>query len=458
MRAKFLCFFMSVVVCFFLFLPTKVLAVDTFSYYTYFFNANVSINYTWNGKPNVRFPSTHNFTFKQLLGGHAVDTDTISITWFTSFLSSAVGSLSGNITDYFKFVDDSSFFTIPNLHNKQYAFPFESLSDPIVNMYPQSAGLLNDNTVIIHTNNVLYATGSAAPQSVTLVLNFRGYFTLNRRIDLTGTNSYLISINETMQGVNQSLSALQGTMQQGFSNVDSRLLAILNAINNSSSSGGGTAAIVGAINGVTAAVGQVIAQQKVSSADIVGAIGGQTDALNATLDLIDKSVQNVTDELKRQADETLASVQKGHEIMGMATQVVGEVRTKWDALLVPLDFTRQIFEVFSGGTQSAAYTESYADVLGYKYNTDTGGLEPIRRRYKQDVPKAVSGTIITFPSFSLDLPSVGTLKLWDEYSFDIATIKQGFPVIFDAIYLVSGVLMIYWVIAHLISLLEDLIG
>lgn len=455
---KVLCFFMSVVVCFFLLLPTKVLAVDTFSYYTYYFDTTIPVIYSWNGNPDVRFSSTHDFKFSQVFGGHVADSDIISITWFSSYISSVVGSRSGTITDYFKFVDVSNFFTIPNLSSKQYAFPFYSLSNPIVNMYPQSTGYLNNNTIIVHANSVFYATGSAAPQSITAVLGFQGYFTLNRRIDLTGTNSYLISINSTMQGVQQSLSALQGTMQQGFSNVDSRLLAILNAINNSSSSGGGTAAIVGAVNGATAAVGQVIAQQKVSSADIVGAIGGQTDALNATLDLIDKSVQNVTDELKRQADETLASVQKGHEIMGMATQAVGEVRTKWDALLVPLDFTRQIFEVFSGGTQSAAYTESYADVLGYKYNTDTGGLEPIRRRYKQDVPKAVSGTVITFPSFSLNVPSVGTLKLWDEYSFDIATIKQGFPIIFDAIYLVSGVLMIYWVIAHLISLLEDLIG
>ncbi|WP_438616425.1 hypothetical protein [Lactobacillus intestinalis] len=457
MRAKFLCFFMSVVVCFFLFLPTKVLAVDTFSYYTYYFDKSVPITFVWNGSTGF-VPLVYDFTFSDVLGGHAVDSDIVSITWFTRYNSSIIGSVSGDLSRIVDYPSSSNFFTIPNLGGVQHPIPFYSLSNPIVDMYPQSTGFLNPNTIIVHTNNVIRFLGTSARQNVTVTFLFKGYFTLNRRIDLTSVNSHLISINSTMQDVRKSLSSLQGAMQQGFSNIDSRLLAILNAINNSSSSGGGTAAIVGAINGTTAAVGQVIAQQKASSADIVGAIGGQTEVLNATLDLIDRSVQNVTDELKRQAEETLASVQKGHEIMGMATQVVGEVRTKWDALLVPLDFTRQIFEVFSGGTQSAAYTESYADVLGYKYNTDTGGLEPIRRRYKQDVPKAVSGTIITFPSFSLDVPSVGTLKLWDEYSFDIATIKQGFPVIFDAIYLVSGILMIYWVIAHLINLLEDLIG
>ena len=36
-------------------------------------------------------------------------------------------------------------------------------------------------------------------------------------------------------------------MQSGFSNIDARLLQLIQAVNNSSSSGGGTSAIVGAL-------------------------------------------------------------------------------------------------------------------------------------------------------------------------------------------------------------------
>lgn len=458
---------MSVAVCFFLLLPTKALAVDTVTYYTYFYDAWKSLDYSWDGYSNTMPRPLLNYTFSysDIFGGHQVDTDLILMSFFSHARLSVSGTISGDMTRYYSVPRGS--FKVLNT-NKTFSFPYVEIVSPYQILFPQAsfAPLYFCSTSI---QSVLVNSVASVPQTLSFKLNFLGTFSLARRIDTQDTSLKLVAINDTLEGVRDSIVALHGIIQQGFSNVDSRLLAILNAINQSSSSGGGTAAIVGAVNGATAAVNQVLAQQKVSSSDVVGAIGsqtssinsslqGQTDSLNATLNLIDTSVQNVTNELKRQADETMAAVQQGHEIMGMATQTVEEVRTKWDALLVPLDFTKQIFEVFSGGTQSAAYTDAYSDVLGYKYNTDTGGLEPIRRRYRQDVPRAVSGTIITFPSFTLNVPGVGGLKLWDEYSFDLATIKQGFPVIFDAIYLISGVLMIYWVISFLIHCFEDIIG
>lgn len=311
-----------------------------------------------------------------------------------------------------------------------------------------NSGFESQTYVRFHTT----ATDVKYPVTVT----YTNYFVLVCTQQIFGSDTQLIGIQNSINDIRQTLLAMQGVLQDGFSQVNEQLLAILNAINQSSSSGGGTAAIVGAVNGVTGAVNQVLAQQKVSSADIVGAVNSQTSAINNALGVIDASVKSVTDELQRQANETMAAVQKGNEIVGMATQEVESVKSKWDALLVPLDFTKQIFEVFSGGTESAAYTEAYANVLGYKYDSDTGDLVPILRKYKQSVPKAVNGTVLTFPSFSLFVPGVGSLKLWDEYAFDIATIKEGFPVIFDAIYLVSGVLMIYWVIAYLIDYFNDI--
>lgn len=456
---------MSVVVCFFLLLPTKALAVDTVTYYTYFYDAWKSLDYSWDGYSNTMPRPLLNYTFSysDIFGGHQVDTDLIFMSFFNHARLSVSGTVSGDMTRYYSIPRGS--FKVFNT-NKTFSFPYVEIVNPYQILFPQAsfAPVLFCSTSI---QSVLVSSVASVPQTLSFKLNFLGTFSLARRIDTQDTSLKLVAINDTLEGVRDSIVALQDIIQQGFSNVDSRLLAILNAINQSSSSGGGTAAIVGAVNGATAVVNQVLAQQKVSSADIVGAIGsqtssinsslqGQTDSLNATLNLIDTSVKSVTDELQRQASETMAAVQKGNEIVGMATQEVESVKSKWDALLVPLDFTKQIFEVFSGGTESSAYTEAYANVLGYKYDSDTGDLVPILRKYKQSVPKAVNGTVLTFPSFSLFVPGVGSLKLWDEYAFDIATIKEGFPVIFDAIYLVSGVLMIYWVIAYLIDYFNDI--
>lgn len=445
---------MSVVVCFFLLLPTKALAVDTVTYYTYFYDAWKSLDYSWDGYSNTMPRPLLNYTFSysDIFGGRLVDTDLILMSFFNHARLAVSGTTFGDMTRYYSIPRGS--FKVFNT-NKTFSFPYVEIVSPYQILFPQ-ASFAPVSFCSTSIQSVLVNSVASVPQTLSFKLNFLGTFSLARRIDTQDTSLKLVAINDTLEGVRDSIVALQGIIQQGFSSVDSRLLAILDAINQSGSSGGGTAAIVGAVNGVTGAVNQVLAQQKVSSADIVGAVNSQTSSINNTLGVIDASVKSVTDELQRQASETMAAVQKGNEIVGMATQEVESVKSKWDALLVPLDFTKQIFEVFSGGTESSAYTEAYANVLGYKYDSDTGDLVPILRKYKQSVPKAVNGTVLTFPSFSLFVPGVGSLKLWDEYAFDIATIKEGFPVIFDATYLVSGVLMIYWVIAYLIDYFNDI--
>ena len=280
----------------------------------------------------------------------------------------------------------------------------------------------------------------------------------------------MVAINDTLEGVRDSIVALQGIIQQGFSNVDSRLLAILNAINQSSSSGGGTAAIVGAVNGATAAIGQVLSQQQASSADIVGAVNsqtsslnsaiqGQTNSLNSILSLVDASINKLTSTLEQdKQDNFSAATEKGNKLTGMATQIKNTAETSWDALSFPIDFTNQVFQVFSGGTSSAAYTRAYGDVLGYRYNADTGGLEPVYRRYRDGTPRVAGGATITFPAFSLPVPGGGTLQLWDSYEFDLSVISRYLPALFDALHLIVGILLIYWMIGYLIDLGHDIIG
>ncbi|WP_233355469.1 hypothetical protein, partial [Glycocaulis alkaliphilus] len=83
-----------------------------------------------------------------------------------------------------------------------------------------------------------------------------------------------------------------------------------------------------------------------------------------------------------------------------------------------------------------------------------GGLEPIYTMQE----RAIGGTVITFPAFDFSLPGVGTLHVWDSYDFDLSQIKSDFPLIFDAIYVISGILMIYWIVDFIIHLADDLLN
>lgn len=298
--------------------------------------------------------------------------------------------------------------------------------------------------------------------------------TTNSYIDTSGTDTYLISIDSDLKDISSKLSSIQSVLSSGFGTINTDLLNILNVLNQIAASGGsggtGTAAIVGAVNGATAAIGQVLAQQQTSSADIVGAVNsqtsslnnaiqGQTNSLNSTLSLVDASVNKITSTLEQDKQDNInAATEKGNELTGMATQIKNTAETSWDALSFPIDFTNQVFQVFSGGTSSAAYTRAYGDVLGYRYNSDTGGLEPIYRRYRDGIPRVTGGTTITFPAFSLPVPGVGTLQLWDSYEFDLSVISGYLPALFDALHLIIGILLIYWVIGYLIDLGHDIIG
>lgn len=277
-------------------------------------------------------------------------------------------------------------------------------------------------------------------------------------LDLSGLegviSSGLLSISSDLTAIKDSINLLLSAVQGGFTSLDSRLLAIINAINSGASSGGGTAAIVGAISSATGQINKVLAQQQVSSDSIVGAIGSQTTSINAALGLVQSTVSGVTEELKRQAQANLDSVQTdGNKVTGMASDLLDQVNDKWSALTVPIDFTKKIFEVFTNGTRSASYRRIYGHISGYRYDSTTGGLEPIYTMQE----RAIGGTVITFPAFDFSLPGVGTLHVWDSYDFDLAQLKSDFPVIFDAIYLISGILMIYWIVDFIIHLADDLL-
>lgn len=265
---------------------------------------------------------------------------------------------------------------------------------------------------------------------------------------------HLIDISGKLDSINNSINLVLSAINSNFTGIDNRLLQILDALNRIPSSGGGTAAIVGAINSATGQINKVLAQQQVSSDSIVGAIGSQTVSINAALGLVQSAVSGVTEELKRQAQANLDSVQSdGNKVTGMASDLLDQVNDKWSALTVPIDFTKKIFEVFTNGTRSASYRRVYGHISGYRYDSTTGGLEPIYTAKE----RSIGGTVITFPAFDFTLPGVGTLHVWDSYDFDLSQLKKDFPMIFDAIYVIAGILMIYWIVDFIIHLGDDLL-
>lgn len=288
-------------------------------------------------------------------------------------------------------------------------------------------------------------------------------------------SSGLLSISTSLDGVKSTLDNFRTITQNGFNTVNTNLLSIVSAINNLSNSGGTSqAATVAAINALNGTAGKIFTEQSVSAdriianassntSDIVQNATDNKNAITAAQGLTTSAVNAVTDELRREADASEAAVDsRGNEVTGMVTSLLSDTEDRWGVLKLPVEFTTQIFTVFTGGSSSAAYSRAYSDVVGYRYDDDTGILIPISSRTRAvgdiAIGEAVTGTIIHFPSFSLNLPGYGNLKIWDGYDFDLQQTKNDFPIIFNAIYLVSGILMIYWTVAYLIDLFNDLIS
>lgn len=482
---KFLLSWILVVTFIFFDLPLRACA-DAQTYYTYSYEFNGSYLITAGSTSQIRdTPSTTIFYLKDIPAfsqdypdPNAIPFDILYLTFLNVGRLSVISSDgSSNWSSYFSNQSAGSFdFRVGGSVFKHGDFPWYNTNFNSSNVYLDFKHIRNYRDVNLYIIHHPVPTSNVSSVSTQWRVSYIIYFVFvtTTYIDTSDSQTKLVAINNSIAGVQSSLALLKSSLDSGFSTVNSDLLDILNVLNQIAASGGsggtGTAAIVGAVNGATAAIGQVLAQQQTSSADIVGAVNsqtsslnnaiqGQTNSLNSTLSLVDASVNKITSTLEQDKQDNInAATEKGNELTGMATQIKNTAETSWDALSFPIDFTNQVFQVFSGGTSSAAYTRAYGDVLGYRYNSDTGGLEPIYRRYRDGTPRVTGGTTITFPAFSLPVPGVGTLQLWDSYEFDLSVISGYLPALFDALHLIIGILLIYWVIGYLIDLGHDIIG
>lgn len=167
-------------------------------------------------------------------------------------------------------------------------------------------------------------------------------------------------------------------------------------------------------------------------------------SLASTSSSVVGAIDKVDDTLNKQRQE---EIDKGDQASGDASGAVdtltSDIQSKWQILWYPITFTSNLLDVFVNGTSGAStYSSRYGGISGYTYDPDTGLLIPVRSKTR-DVS---SGTVITFPSYTLPVLNV---TLWDEYSYDISTLRDDFPAIFSALDVVITVLEVMWLIGFL---------
>lgn len=167
---------------------------------------------------------------------------------------------------------------------------------------------------------------------------------------------------------------------------------------------------------------------------------------NATIDSIERNTEILEEYHNKDKSD---AEQAGADMTGFAAQL-DNLKNTWEILWYPIEFTNRFVEVFTGGTQAAAYQDEYTYVTGYRYNDETGFLEPIQSMAAQ--PQS-AGTGITFPSFEL----MG-YTIWESYTYDLSQVKEQVPEVFDAIYVIVSILEMLWFVGFLRSKYNEVFG
>lgn len=178
-------------------------------------------------------------------------------------------------------------------------------------------------------------------------------------------------------------------------------------------------------------------------------ITGYTSSDRTVIDAVDEQTKVIQDQYQQDQD----GASKAGEDAGALVEQAKDLENKWEILWYPIKFTNRVLEVFTGGTQSASYQNDYNMISGYTYDETSGCLIPVIDKTRS--ARSSGGASITFPAYTLPVLDV---QLWDSYTFDLSTVKDSFPVLFDAIYVVSTVLEIYWFVAFLRDKYEEVFG
>lgn len=175
------------------------------------------------------------------------------------------------------------------------------------------------------------------------------------------------------------------------------------------------------------------------------------------LQSIDNNTDQIADQQEQYRDEDRQdATTAGNDVAGAATEL-DDLKSKWEILWYPIEFTNDIMAAFSGSDNSR-YRSRYAGVVGYSYDDSSGFLVPVystSTMAEGDIPESPGGTVITFPSYTLPVLNV---KLWDSYSYDLSQITEQYPVLFNAIYVIITILEVYWFVGFLRDKYEEVFG
>lgn len=270
------------------------------------------------------------------------------------------------------------------------------------------------------TDNILDSIGNAAQQITDAVTN-------NTNVvhnDFTQVKTGISTINGNLNNINTSI-------KNGFQDTVDNLQSLESSVN---------AGFTDVENGIKQQTTQI-----------------QSSISNQTTQITQNNNQNTQKILDQNSQFRQEDLDKANSIGTVAQNFldtnVEKAKSNFNILWEPIAFTQRMLSVFSGGTRSATYANYLDGVVGFTYNAETGCLDPIidtgpRARYG----RASSGTTITFPAYTLPVLNI---KLWEEYSFDISEIKDSFPVLFNAIYVVTGCLCLYWFLGFLSEKFEE---
>lgn len=237
---------------------------------------------------------------------------------------------------------------------------------------------------------------------------------------------------------------------------------VVNAI---TSSGQNTVSAIGSqTTSLSAKLDSVVAAQQKAAADIATnatqnqqAISNKLDSVqSAVTDSVDSVGSTISDQFKQEVD---SATKAGDDISGFVDNLQTKAKDHFDILFYPQTFATQILEVFSEGMGAQVISDAYDGIVGYRYDADLKTAVPVyantRDASSSIPPLPDSGTVVSFPSFTLKTPS-GDFKLWDKYDYDLAQLKEQVPVVFDALYIFIGVLELYWFVNFLISIFHEI--
>lgn len=131
-------------------------------------------------------------------------------------------------------------------------------------------------------------------------------------------------------------------------------------------------------------------------------------------------LQDIEDTIKQEHQEEIdKGSSSGDDASGMTSDLTNHVKSKWEILFYPIEFTKKFLALFTGSS---------------------GG-----------------STSIQFPAFSMEVGGT-SYQVWDAYTFDLASLKSDFSLLFNGIHLVVGTIEVTAFIKYLYRKYDEVFG